>query len=164
MGEAMPRAEEIGADVFATAQQVAGRFFLLRGNVDGGQRSGAIEERQLNRVAAVGLDAVARPSGNQAGCNDVARIVMRDQRALQLEAARPGLGAALDRPGAAHALDEAQNRRIVRRQLMNRRLLLAWQQDRGHGRRRVLIDGNDGSRLRHDRPPLYCGSAPAVAG
>ena len=29
---------------------------------------------------------------------------------------------------------------------------------------RVLIEGNDGSRLRHDRPPLYCGSARALAG
>jgi hypothetical protein len=33
---------------------------------------------------------------------------------------------------------------------MNRRPLLAWQQYCGHGRRRVLAEGNDGSRLRHD--------------
>ena len=32
--EPMPRAEQIGADIFAAAQQIAGGFFLLGGNVD----------------------------------------------------------------------------------------------------------------------------------
>jgi len=138
--------------------------FLRRRNVDGGQRAGPIEERQLGRVAAVGLDAIARPPGNEAGRNDVAREVMRHQRALQLEPARSGLVAALHRAGPVHPLHEAQHRREVRGQMMDGRPLLARQQDGGDRRDRVLIEGNDGSRLCHDRPPLYCGSAPAITG
>ena len=37
--EAMPRAQQIRADVFATAQQIARRFFLLGRNVDRRQRA-----------------------------------------------------------------------------------------------------------------------------
>ena len=61
--EAMPRAEQVGADVFATPQQVACRFFLLGRNVDGGQRAGAIEHRELAGIAPIGFDAVARAGG-----------------------------------------------------------------------------------------------------
>ena len=53
--EAVPRAEEIGTDVFATAQEIASGLLLLGRDVDGGQRAGAIEERQLNGIAAVVL-------------------------------------------------------------------------------------------------------------
>ena len=37
--EPMPRAQQIGADVLATAQEIARRFFLLGRNVNGGERA-----------------------------------------------------------------------------------------------------------------------------
>ena len=52
--------QQIRADVFATAQQVAGRFFLLGRDVDRRQRPGAIQDGQLARIASVGLDPIAR--------------------------------------------------------------------------------------------------------
>ena len=62
------------------------------------------------------------------------------------------------------ALDEAQNRRAIGRQRVERRRPMAWQQDRGDRRRRMLIESNDGCRLHHDRPPLYAALLHAVAG
>ena len=40
MREAMPRAEDIGADVLATAEQIAGGLFLLAGDVNRRERAG----------------------------------------------------------------------------------------------------------------------------
>ena len=140
----MPRAQQIGADVFATAQEIARGFFLLGRNVNRGEGAGAIEDGELAGIAAIGFDAIAGPTGNQRGRDDVARDAVRGQRALQLEATRAGFVAALHRALAAQALDEAQDRRDVRRQRMQRRRPLARQQHRGDGRRRVVIEGNDG--------------------
>ena len=61
----MPRPEQVGADVFAAAQQIARRFFLLGRDVDGGERAGAIEERELRRIAAIGFNAVAGTARNE---------------------------------------------------------------------------------------------------
>ncbi len=47
----MPRVEQIGADIFAATQQIAGGFFLVAGNVDGGQRPGAVQHAELAGVA-----------------------------------------------------------------------------------------------------------------
>ena len=80
---------------------------------------------------------------------------MRDQRALEFEATRAGLVATLHRLGASYPLDKAQDGGNVRRQVMQRRRVLPGQHDRGDGCGRVLIARDDGSRLRHDRPPLY---------
>ena len=65
LGEPMPRAQQIGADVFATAQQITRRLFLLGRNVNGRQRPGAIQHRELAGVAAVCLDPIAGPPRNQ---------------------------------------------------------------------------------------------------
>ena len=70
-GETMPGAQEIGADVFATAQEIARGFFLLGGNVNRGERAGAIEHGELAGIAAVGFDAIAGPSRNQGWRDDV---------------------------------------------------------------------------------------------
>ena len=56
----MAGAQQIGADVFATAQQIAGGFLLLGRNVDGRQRPGAVQHRELAGVAAVRFDPIAR--------------------------------------------------------------------------------------------------------
>ena len=69
----MSGAQQIGANVFAAAQQIAGGFFLLGRNVNGGQRAGAIQDRELAGVAPIRLDAIARPAGNQRRRDDVAR-------------------------------------------------------------------------------------------
>ena len=71
-GEPMTRAEQIGADVFATPQQIARGFFLLGRNVDGGQRPRAVEHRELAGVAAIRFDAIARSARDQRRRNHVA--------------------------------------------------------------------------------------------
>ena len=51
-----------GADrrgFFAATQQIAGGFFLLAGNVDGGQRPGAVQHGELAGVAAIGFDPLS---------------------------------------------------------------------------------------------------------
>ena len=139
----------------ATPEQIAGRFFLRRRNVDGGECAGAIEDRELPGVAAIRLDAIAGAPRDQRRGDDVTGDRMRREGALQLEAARPGFVATGDGALSFHALDETLNRRNVRRQRMQRRRPVPRQQDRRHRRGRVLIERNDGSRLHHDRPPLY---------
>lgn len=81
-GEAVAGAEEIGADVFATPQQIARGFFLVGRNVNGGQRAGPIEDGQLARVATIGLNAVAGASGNERWRDDLAGNVVGAERAL----------------------------------------------------------------------------------
>ena len=80
--QTVPRAEEIGANVFATAQEIARGFFLLGGDVNRGERAGPIEGGELGRIAAIGFDAVARPARNQGGRDDVTRHAVRGERAL----------------------------------------------------------------------------------
>src|SRR5262249_24901344 len=58
-GEAVARTQEIGTAVFATSEEIAGRFFLLRRNVDGGERASAIEDGEVPGVTAIRLDAIA---------------------------------------------------------------------------------------------------------
>jgi hypothetical protein len=56
---------------------------------------------------------------------------------------------------APEALHKAQNRPRLGRECVQDRRPLPGQQ---HGRDRrggVLIEGDDGDRLHHDRPPLY---------
>ena len=62
--EPMPRAEQIGLNVFTTAQEIARGLVLLGRDMDRGERAGALEDGELARVAAVRLDAIARPARN----------------------------------------------------------------------------------------------------
>ena len=155
VGQTMPGAQEIGANVFAAAQEIARRLLLLGGNVDGGEGAGAIQDRELAGIAAIGFHPVPRTTRDQRRGDDVARDAVRDQGPLELEPAGAGLVATLHGAAAAYPFDEPQDRWNVRRQLMERGRSLIRKQDRRDRRRRVLIEGNDGSRLRHDRPPLY---------
>jgi hypothetical protein len=68
---------------------------LLGGNVNGGERTGAIQDRELTGVAPVRFYPVARAPRNQGRRNHVAVNAAARQRALQLEAAWPRLVAAL---------------------------------------------------------------------
>ena len=80
--EPMPGTQQIGADIFAAPQQIAGGFFLLGRNVNGGERAGATEHGELTRIAAVGVDAVPGAAGNQGGRDDVTRNAARRERPL----------------------------------------------------------------------------------
>ena len=123
--QAMPSAQEIGANIFTTAQEVARRLFLVAGNVNGGERPRPMEHRELTGIAAVGFDAIARSPGNQRGGNHVTGNLVGGKCALQLEAARPGFIAAAHRPLAVEALDKAEKRRTIRCQGMQRRRALS---------------------------------------
>jgi hypothetical protein len=121
----MAGAQEIGADIFATPEQIAGRFFLLGGNVNGGERVGPIEDGELGRIATVSFDAIARAARNKRRRDDITEHALRCQRALQLEATRAGFVAALYRAETAQPLDEAQDRAVVRCERMQRRRAVA---------------------------------------
>ena len=75
--EPVPRAQQIGADVLATAQQIPRGLLLLGRNVNGGQRAGAIQHRELAGIAAIGFDAIARAARDQRRGDDVARNPVR---------------------------------------------------------------------------------------
>jgi hypothetical protein len=111
----MPRAEEIGANVLATPQQVARGFFLLGGNVNGGERPGPVEDRQVAGVTTIRFDPIPRAAGDQGRRNHIAGDSLGRGGALQLKAARSRFVAARHRALALQARDEAQNRRRVRR-------------------------------------------------
>ena len=139
----MPRAQQIGANVFATPQEIAGGFFLLGRNVNRGQRAGAIEDRELAGIAAIGLDAIAGPPRNQRRRDDVTRDAVRGQRPLQLEAAGPGLVAALHRrPGAAAARRTAESSGYPTSAMCSAGVRWPGNKHRGHRRGGVLIEGN----------------------
>jgi hypothetical protein len=48
----------MGTDLFATPQRVADCFFLLYRNVNGRQRTGATEDRELADISTISLDAI----------------------------------------------------------------------------------------------------------
>ena len=110
----MSGAEEIGADVFATSEQITGGFFLLGGNVDGRERVGAIEHRELTGITAIRFDAIAGTPRNQRGRDDITGDAVDRERTVELEAAGAGLITALHRSLTAEPLDEAKNRGAVR--------------------------------------------------
>jgi len=112
--ETVPGTQQVGADVFATAEEITSRFFLLGGNVNRGEGGGAMEDGELAGIASVGFDAIARPPGNQRRRDDLTRYLVRGQRSLQLEATRTGFVTAGHRPLPLQAIDEAKDRRVVR--------------------------------------------------
>ena len=92
----MSRPEEIGANVLSAAEEIPGSFFLLAGNVNGGERAGAVENRELGRVAPIGLDAIAGAPRDERGRDHVTGDALGREGALQFKPARPCLIAALD--------------------------------------------------------------------
>jgi hypothetical protein len=78
----MPGAQEVGADVLATPEQIAGGFLLRGRDVNRGERAGALAEGERRGIAAVGLDAVTRTSGNQRRRDHVAGHVVGREGAL----------------------------------------------------------------------------------
>jgi hypothetical protein len=154
--ESVSGSEEIGANVLATPQQIARGLFLLGRNVNRRQRAGSKQDRQLSCIATIRFDAVARAARNQGWCDHITGDAVLGQGALQLEPARARFVTAPHRAGVAtEPCDESENRRIIRRQRVKRWGPVARQQDGGDRRRRVLIEGNQRSRLHGDRPPLY---------
>ena len=120
--EAMSGAQEIGADVLPTAEQVAGRFFLLGRNVNGRERAGAVEHRELTGIAAVRFDAIARRGAESGRARSRRReSAVRRQRALQLEAAGPGLVAAVTAPWRCSRWTKRRMVGHIGRQRMQRR-------------------------------------------
>ena len=112
--EAVSGAQQIDGDVFATTEQIARGFFLLGRNVDGGERTRAVEDGELGGIAAIGFDAVTGATRNQGGRDDIARHAVRGEGALQFKATGACFVAALDGCAAApQAVDEATNRRSV---------------------------------------------------
>jgi hypothetical protein len=112
----MARAEQSGADLFATPQEIARGLFLVRGDMNRGERARAIEDRQLASSAPIGLDAIARATGNQRGRDDIAGDRPRRQRPLELEAARSRSVTTTHRALAPPLLHKPHDRRVIRRQ------------------------------------------------
>ena len=154
--EPVARPQQIGTDVISASQQIADRFLLLGGDMNRCERTRAIENRELGRIAAIRLDPIARAPRDQGRRDDVARDPVGRHRPLQLEAARAGFVATGHRTDLTlQPLDEAQNRRTIRRQGVQDRRPLPWQQHSRHRCGGVLIERDERSRLHGDRPPLY---------
>ncbi|HET9192720.1 MAG TPA: hypothetical protein VFO21_07560 [Vicinamibacterales bacterium] len=154
--QSMPRAQQVRPDIFATPQQVADGFLLLRRHVNGGQRAGAVQHGKLAGISPIRFDAVTGAARDERRRDDVARNVCGGHRALQLEAARTGLVTAADAPDLPlQPCHEPEDRRTIRRQRMQGRRALSGQKHCRHRRGGVLIEGNQRSRLHGDRPPLY---------
>jgi hypothetical protein len=101
LGEAVTRAQQIGANVLAAPQEIADCFLLVRGHVNRRQRSRAKQHGELPGVAPVGLDAITGPAWDQCRRHDLAGNPLRAHRALQLEAAGAGFVTASDGPDLA---------------------------------------------------------------
>src|SRR5688572_4478995 len=110
--EPVPRAQQIRANIFATAQQIPRRLFLLAGNVNGGERASAVQHGELAGIASIRLDAIAWAPRDQRRRDDVTGNLVTGQRPLELEAAWTCFVAALNRRGP-QPLHESQNRRTV---------------------------------------------------
>ena len=153
--EAVPGAKQIGADVLTTAEEIPRGLFLLGRNVNGCQCAGPIQHGEVPGIASIGLDAITGTSWDERRRDDVAGNLARLECPSQLEAARPCFVATGHSALPAQPVDDAEDRRTVRRQRVQRRSPMSREQDRGDRRRCMLIESNDGSRLHHDRPPLY---------
>ena len=70
--------------------QVAHRLMHRVGNPDPGQLARPQQPRQGDRVAPVGLDALARALGDQRGRNDIAAVAERCDLAIEPVAGRAG--------------------------------------------------------------------------
>src|SRR5438874_1226170 len=140
MREPMAGAQKIGADILATPEQVARRFFLIGRNMNRGQRAGAIEDGQLARIASIGFYPGAGPSRNQRGGDDLAWYVAGGEKSLELEAAGAGFITAAHRVVGGEPVHEPPDGREIRAQRMDRGRALAWQQDGGDHRSGVLIE------------------------
>jgi hypothetical protein len=109
------------------SKEVTRRLFLLGGNMNGRERAGAVKHRELARVPAVGLDAIARTSRDERRGNHVARDLPTLEGAAKLKAPRARFVATADRSLAAQPLDEFQNGGTVRRQRVKRRRPVPWE-------------------------------------
>ena len=82
---------EILHGVFAGAGEVADRFVLDRWDVDGGEITGAQQACEFDRVAAVGLDAVAGFLRDERGSDDETVETLPRQVAMEHVAAGASL-------------------------------------------------------------------------
>ncbi len=77
--------------VFARPRQIADRLVFRVGDPYSAQLTGTARFGQLNAVASVGLDPVARPPRNLRGRDDLANVALGRQCPLQSEPGRTGL-------------------------------------------------------------------------
>ena len=76
----MPGPEQIGADVFPTAEEVAGGFFLRGRDVNRRQRAGPIQRRQVRGIPTVGVDPIAGATRDERWRDHIAEESPRAQR------------------------------------------------------------------------------------
>ena len=60
LGQPVSRAQQVGPNIFATAEQITRRFFVLGRNVNRRQGAGATEHGELCRIASIGFDPLTR--------------------------------------------------------------------------------------------------------
>jgi hypothetical protein len=121
----MARTQQVRADIFATAEEIARGFLLLARDVDRRERPGPIQDGQVAGVALIGFDAIAWPPRNQRRRDHVARDALLGQGPLQLEPTRARLVAAPHGTVARDPFYESKNRLRLRRERVDRRCPLA---------------------------------------
>ncbi len=78
-------------NVLTGTSQIADRFVLGLGDIEGGKLAGAMEPRQRFRVAAIGLDAISGSARDLRGTDDGTGDLLLAKESVDLEAARSGL-------------------------------------------------------------------------
>jgi hypothetical protein len=119
--------QQIGANIFAAAEQIARSLFLFGRHVNRRQGAGPIEDGQVCRIATIGLDSIARPTWTECRRNDVTGNRVPLKGSAELEAARSGFVAASHGPVPLQSSDAPQNRRDIRCQRMECRRPLPGQ-------------------------------------
>lgn len=99
LGDPVPGAHQVAADVFAGADQVAGGFLGDGGHPDAGDLADLQQLREQQCVPGVGLDSVTGGAGQLRRCGDLATDPGCGDRPLQPQPGRAGLVGGGDRAG-----------------------------------------------------------------
>jgi hypothetical protein len=103
--DVMARLEDLALERLAAAHDVADAFVGFARNPDGDELAGAIEPRQVGRVALVMLALDAGPLRNERRGDDVARVSPLLQRSMQDVAGAAGFVAGVDLAVVCHPVD-----------------------------------------------------------
>jgi hypothetical protein len=94
LGETVAGDDQIAPYVLSSADQVAVRFLLLGGYVDGCELSGSVKSRELGGIPAIRLDAVSWPPWDEGRRDDVTVDAKVSELTVRVETAGSCLVAA----------------------------------------------------------------------
>jgi hypothetical protein len=150
----MPPAADVLAHRLAAAHQIPQRLLRCVGHMDDRQLARPEQPHELARIAAVGLDPLARPPRGQRWRHHRTPRPQADHAAIEVVARHARLVAHADLvPLGLEPPDQAAQRLLGIRDLAQLRVVLARAQNADHELELAVIEGHVRSTLLHDRPP-----------